>query len=49
MAMVPRRFFRPLSASFLTGGLVGFSFMLTVMPPPWIMKLGMIRWKMVPL
>ena len=43
IARVPRSFFSPLSASFLIGGRVGFSFMLTLMPPPWIMKPGMTR------
>ena len=47
MATVPRPFFRPLSASLGTGSWVGFSRMRASMPPPWIMKPGMTRWKMV--
>ena len=48
MAMVYLRLRRPLSASFLMGARVVFSRRLAVMPPPWIMKSLMTRWKMVP-
>ena len=48
MASVPRVFFKPLSASFWTGALVGFCVMSEVKPPPWTMKPGITRWKMVP-
>jgi hypothetical protein len=30
------------------GALVAFSIMLGCMPPPWIMKLSITRWKIVP-
>ena len=48
IATVPTVFLSPLSASFLIGGLVGFWCMSGVMPPPWIMKSRMTRWKIVP-
>ena len=48
MAMLPRSFFRPLLASFLIGALVAFWLMSAFMPPPWIMKSLMTRWKIVP-
>ena len=48
MARVPRSLLRPLSASFLIGARVGFCCRSGVMPPPWIMKSGMTRWKIVP-
>jgi len=48
MAMLPATFFRPFFASFGIGARVGFSFMSAVMPPPWIMKPSMTRWKIVP-
>ena len=37
---MPRSFFRPLSASFLIGGLVRFCVMSSVKPPPWMTKPG---------
>ena len=46
---MPRLFCSRLVASFMMASLVGFCSMSTVKPPPWIMKLGMIRWKIVPL
>ena len=49
MASVPRSFARPLPASFLMGlGVPGLLAILSSMPPPWTMKPGMTRWKMVP-
>ena len=44
----PRSFFSPLSASFLIVSRVDFCSMPSVNPPPWIMKPGMTRWKIVP-
>ena len=49
IATVPRWLVRPLRLSSAIGARVAFSFMSAVMPPPWIMKLGMTRWKIVPL
>jgi len=40
-------FFSPLFASFLMGARVSFWFSSLSKPPPWIMKLGMTRWKTV--
>ena len=52
IAMVPVRFSRPAlpacSASLGMGEWVGFSIMSSVSPPPWIMKPGITRWKIVP-
>ena len=48
MATVPRRLVRPFLLSSGIGARVGFSFMSASKPPPWIMKLAMTRWKMVP-
>ncbi len=48
IVMPPRSFLRPLFASFLIAFRVGFSLMSRVKPPPWIMKFGITRWKMVP-
>ena len=48
IASVPVSFFSPLSDSFLIGLRVFFSFMPGSKPPPWIMKFGMTRWKIVP-
>ena len=48
IASVPRAFLRPLPASFLIGARVGFCVMSGVKPPPWIMKPGITRWKIVP-
>ena len=48
MAIVPRVFLRPLRHSFLMGGSVVFLVKSGVMPPPWIMKFDMTRWKIVP-
>ena len=59
MAMVPRTLERPFFASFLMGSWVFFSRAATsfsvlaevrpgLKPPPWIMKSGMTRWKVVP-
>ena len=48
MATVPRSFFRPLVASFLIGALFFFWLMSGSMPPPWIMKPGITRWKISP-
>ena len=45
---VPRSFLRPLFASFSMGARVGFSLMSRLKPPPWIMKFGITRWKVVP-
>ena len=47
MATVPRRLRTPLRASLRMGACVGFSFISAVIPPPWIMKRGMTRWKTV--
>ncbi|MNR58587.1 hypothetical protein D3C85_1796210 [compost metagenome] len=44
---VPRTFFRPLLASLRIGSLVGFCTICSVKPPPWAMKPGITRWKMV--
>ena len=49
IASVPRAFDSPLSASFLIGSRVGLPDMFSSIPPPWIMKFGITRWKMVPL
>src|ERR1035437_1491187 len=49
MAIVPTSFFRPLLASFCTGGRVFFCTKSVVKPPPWIMKPLITRWKIVPL
>ena len=48
IAIVPRWLVRPLRLSSGIGARVGFSFMSGVMPPPWIMKSSMTRWKIVP-
>src|SRR5437870_12419128 len=48
IAIEPRRLRRPWRASFRMGGEVGFSFSSAVIPPPWIMKPGITRWKTVP-
>jgi hypothetical protein len=48
IATVARALRRPLLASFLIGSRPGFSLMSWVNPPPWIMKPGMTRWKIVP-
>ena len=48
IAMVPRRFDRPLFASLVIGSRVGFFCMSGVKPPPWIMKWLITRWKIVP-
>ena len=48
IARVPVLFDRPLLASFLIGARVAFCFMPGSKPPPWIMKLLITRWKMVP-
>ena len=45
---VPTLFFRPFFDSFLIGARVGFCVMFGVMPPPWTMKPGITRWKIVP-
>jgi len=44
---VPRTLCRPLLASFLIGGLVSFCAICAVNPPPWTMKPGITRWKIV--
>ncbi|MNF06771.1 hypothetical protein D3C81_1871460 [compost metagenome] len=44
---VPRVFCRPLLASFLIGSLVLFCTIWSVKPPPWTMKPGITRWKIV--
>ena len=49
MAMVPRSFFRPLRDSSSMGSRVFFCDMFFSKPPPWIMKPGITRWKMVSL
>ena len=46
--MVPRAFESPLDASFLMGASVAFWVIPGTKPPPWIMKVGMTRWKIVP-
>jgi hypothetical protein len=48
MASVPRTLLRPLRLSSGIGARVGFSLMSGFMPPPWIMKLSITRWKTVP-
>ncbi len=48
MATVPRELSSPLAASFLISSRVFFCWKSAVKPPPWIMKSGMTRWKMVP-
>jgi hypothetical protein len=48
IAMVPRTLVRPLRLSSGIGARVGFSLMSGFMPPPWIMKLSITRWKTVP-
>jgi hypothetical protein len=48
MASVPRTLLRPLPASSTIGARVGFCVMSAVKPPPWIMKVPITRWKMVP-
>src|SRR5262245_56415503 len=48
IASVPRLFASPLSASFLIAARVGFCVKSLVKPPPWIMKPGITRWKIVP-
>ena len=48
MASVPRWFLSPLSASFLIGAWPVFCSMSPVKPPPWTMKPGITRWKIVP-
>ena len=47
---VPVSFLSPLLDSFLIAGFCPsrFSCMSDVRPPPWTMKLGMTRWKIVP-
>ena len=50
IASVPTVFFRPLlRPSSGIGARVGFSVKVGVKPPPWTMKPGMTRWKIVPL
>ena len=49
IAMVAVSFFRPLSASFSMGSCVDFCCISVSKPPPWIMKLSITRWKIVPL
>jgi hypothetical protein len=49
MATVPRTLDRPLRLSSGIGARVGFSLMSAFMPPPWIMKPSITRWKMVSL
>jgi hypothetical protein len=46
--MVPRSFFRPLSASFWIGSRVFFCSIAAVKPPPWTTNPGITRWKTVP-
>jgi len=41
-------FSKPLSASLVMGARVAFCFMSASMPPPWIMKPLITRWKTVP-
>ena len=49
MAMVPASFLRPLLASFSMGARVAFSSASAGrVPPPWIMKPSMTRWKIRP-
>src|SRR6185503_1413286 len=48
IAMEPRVLRTPLRASLRMGGEVGFSCSSAVIPPPWIMKPGITRWKTVP-
>jgi hypothetical protein len=47
MDRVPRTLCRPLLASFLIGALVSFCCICEVKPPPWTMKPGITRWKIV--
>ncbi|MNL85321.1 hypothetical protein D3C87_2135940 [compost metagenome] len=47
MARVYLSFFRPLLASFSMGASLSFCFMPGSKPPPWIMKPGITRWKIV--
>ena len=48
IASVPAVFFRPFDDSFFTGGFVAFCVLSFAKPPPWIMKFGITRWKIVP-
>ena len=48
IASVPRSLETRFFASLTTGGCVFFCSMSGVKPPPWIMKPGMTRWKIVP-
>ncbi len=48
IASVYLSFFRPFLASFWMFASVSFCFMPDSKPPPWIMKLGITRWKIVP-
>ena len=48
IASVPRVLLRPFFASFAIAGRVAFWRSSGVKPPPWIMKLSMTRWKIVP-
>ena len=48
IASVPRSFLRPFWASFLIGARVSFCAIAASKPPPWIMKPGITRWKIVP-
>jgi hypothetical protein len=47
MATVYLRFLRPLVASFAIGARVGFWRIPGSIPPPWIMKPSITRWKIV--
>ncbi len=53
IATQPVSFFRPLRDSIAMGARVGLGliwplYRSAVKPPPWIMKLPMTRWKIVP-
>ena len=48
IAIVPRALLRPLRLSSGMLARVVFCFMSASKPPPWIMKLGITRWKIVP-
>jgi hypothetical protein len=49
MASVPSSFFSPFLDSIGIGARVFFCAMFGVIPPPWTMKPGITRWKIVPL
>ena len=48
IATAPRSLRSRLRASLRIGARWGFSSISGVKPPPWIMKSGITRWKMVP-